>query len=77
MLSDSVRQDALGLGLRVLHRLLRRLGAGQRRLQAVVERLGDALVLVRRELRHRELELVARDRGGGKSATYFFIAAVS
>ena len=55
-------EQALGLGLRVLHRLLGRLRAGERRLQAVVERLGDALVVVRRQLGHRVLQLVARDR---------------
>ena len=46
--------------LRVLHRLLGRLGAGEGRLQAVVEGLGDALVLVRRQLGHGELQLIAR-----------------
>src|SRR4029077_162132 len=57
-------QNPLRLGLSVLHGLLSGLGAGECRLDAVVERLGDALVLVGRELRHRGLELVARDRGG-------------
>ena len=48
--------------MRVLHRLLGRFRAGKRGLQAVIERLGDALVLVRRQLRGGEFELVARDR---------------
>src|SRR5687768_13873887 len=43
-------QDPRRLGLRVLHRLLRRLRAGERRLDAVVQGLGHALVVVRREL---------------------------
>src|SRR3954463_10896564 len=55
-------QDPLRLDLRVLHRLLGRFRAGEGGLQAVIERLGDALVLVGGELRRRELELVARDR---------------
>src|SRR5580704_11330395 len=46
--------------LRVFHRLLRRLGAGQRRLDAVVERLGDALIVVSRQFRDSIFELVAR-----------------
>ncbi len=46
----------------VLHRLLRRLGAGKRRLQAVVERLGDALVVMGGKLGDRILQLVARHR---------------
>src|SRR5690606_38389678 len=54
-------QNAIGFRLRVLHRLLRRLGARERRLQTVVEGLGDALVLMRRKLGHSELELIARD----------------
>jgi len=40
-------QQSLRLSLRVLHRLLRSLGTGQCGLQAVVQRLGDALVVVR------------------------------
>src|SRR6185503_10465204 len=57
-------QDAIGLALRVLHRLLGRLGAGERGLQPVVQRLGHALVVVGGELGHRVLQLVARHRGG-------------
>src|SRR5215208_878136 len=56
-------EDALGLGLRVVQRGSRLLRARQGRLQAVVEGLGDTLILVGRELRHRELQLVARNRG--------------
>ena len=40
-----------------------RLGAGERRLQAVVQRLGHALVVVRRQLGLGERKLVARHRG--------------
>src|SRR5438105_10863726 len=47
-------QDPLRLGLRILHRLFGRLGAGQRGLEPVVERLGDALVLMGGQLRHRD-----------------------
>src|SRR5438046_719706 len=59
-------QQSLRLSLRVLHRLIGRLGTGQCGLQAVVQRLGDALVVVRRELGDGVLELVARDRGRWK-----------
>ena len=55
-------EDALGFRLRVLHGLVGRLGAGERGLQAVVQRLGYTLVLVRGEFSHGKLELVARDR---------------
>src|SRR3954468_23475129 len=55
-------QDSLRLGLGVLHGLLGRPGAGERRLQAVVQSLGDALVLVGGQFGNGELELIARDR---------------
>ena len=60
-------QQPLRLALRVLHRLLGRLGAGERRLQPVVQRLGHALVVVRRQLGLRVRQLVARDRGRRES----------
>jgi hypothetical protein len=56
---------------------LRRLGAGERGLQAVVQCLGDALVVVRGELGHGVRQLVARHGGGREVAAYFFSAAVS
>src|SRR6266851_5639838 len=56
-------QQPVRLALGVLHRLLRRLGAGERRLQIVVEGLGDTLIVVGGELRHREGKLVACHRG--------------
>src|SRR5712692_2622290 len=66
--SPAIRpKDALGLALGVLHRLFRCLGARERRLQAVVERLCHALIVVRAELRHRVLELVARHGRGGEA----------
>src|SRR6266536_5952092 len=49
-------QDALGLALGVFHGLFRRLGARERGLEPVVERLGHALVVVGGGLRHRVLE---------------------
>src|SRR6478736_418744 len=55
-------EDTLRFGLRILHRLLRRLGTGERRLQPVVESFGDPLVLVRRQLSHGKLQLVAGRR---------------
>ena len=59
--SDS-GQDARRLGLRLVERGLGRLGAGQHRLQRVVERLGDALIVVGRQFGDGVLELVARDQ---------------
>src|SRR4029453_1208915 len=58
-------ENAVGFGLRVPHRLGRRLGPGQRGLEAVVERLDHALVVVGGQLGHRVLELVAGDGCGG------------
>src|SRR3569833_3621725 len=56
------RQGARGLGLRLVERGLRRLAVRQDRLQRVVQRLGDALVVVRRQFGDGVLELVARDQ---------------
>src|SRR5436190_21162265 len=56
-----VLEDAGRLALRIAHRVGRRLRAGQRRLQPVVERRRDALVVVGGELGDRVLQLVARN----------------
>src|SRR5436853_7186426 len=60
------REEARCLGLRGIQRALCGFAAGQDRLQRVVQRLGDALVVVGREFGHGLLELITGDRGGRK-----------
>src|SRR4051812_28855362 len=55
-------QNALGLSLRIVERLSRRLRSGQSGLQSVVQRFGDPLVLMGREFGDREFQLIAGDR---------------
>src|SRR5271165_5968359 len=50
-------EHTLGLGLRILHRLLGGLRAGERSLEPIVEGLGDALVVMGGELGDRVLQL--------------------
>ena len=60
-------QQAIPFALGVLHRLFGRLRAGERGLQAVVQRLGHALVVMRRQLGLRERQLIARNGRGVES----------
>src|SRR6185312_6006618 len=64
-------EDAVRLRLGFVERGLGRLGAGQGRLQGIVERLGDALIVVRRQLGDGVLELVTRDHGCWESGHTF------
>src|SRR5580698_4548284 len=60
-------ENPRSFGLGILHRLLRRLRSRERCLDAVVERLGHALVVVRRELGDRVLQLIACNRSDGEA----------